>query len=134
MTIPDPIADLRQVLLNDAAVAALVDDRVYHSELPEAQSSSMPEQAVVLALAGGPGRLKTTQLRHLRLDTLCYGATLYESQQLHAAVREALETLDRRSDSAISVEMASDGQNGRDPLKQWPVCLASYRLLSTTSV
>ena len=134
MSIPDPIADVRQVLLDDAAVTDLVGDRVYHSELPETESANMPEQAVVLALAGGPGRPKNMQMRHLRLDTLCYGATLYESQQLHAAVREALETIDRRSDSAISVETASDGQNGRDPLKQWPVCLASYRLLSTTRI
>ena len=72
--------------------------------------------------------------RTIRLDTICYGATLYESQQVHDAVREAIETLDRASGSVKSIEMLADGQNGRDPLKQWPVCFASYRVLTTISV
>lgn len=134
MTIPDPIKDIRDLLLADAGVAALAGTRVFHSELPESESTLMPRQAVVVAQAGGPGRPKTLKVRTTRLDTICYGATLYESYELHLAVREALETMSRRSQSAISVEMVSDGQNARDPLKQWPVCFASYRLLSTTSV
>ena len=132
--IPDPIEDIRALLLAASSVTALVDDRVYHSELPPAQSASMPEQAVVLALAGGGGRPKLTKIRRLRLDTICYGATLYESQQLHAAVREVLEAFTRLSGSLLSVEMAADGQNGRDPLKQWPVCFATYTVLATVSV
>lgn len=134
MTIPDPIADIRALLVADTTVSALVADRVYHSELPEPESPNMPQQAVVVAQAGGPGRPKTLKTRTIRLDTLCYGATLYESYQLHQAVREVVETLARRSNSVISVETVSDGQNARDPLKQWPVCFASYRLLSTTTV
>ena len=134
MTIPDPIADIRALLVADAAVSALVAERVFHSDLPESESSSMPRQAVVVAQAGGPGRHKKLKTRSIRLDTLCYGATLYESLQLHLVVREALETLARTSGSVKSVEMVTDGLNGRDPLKQWPVCFASYRVLTTTHV
>ena len=134
MTIPDPIAELRTLLLADTAVAALVGTRVFHSELPESESANMPRQAVVLALAGGPGRHKTLKVRGLRLDTICYGATLYESYELHQAVREALETFPPPSGAVKSAEVVSDGQNARDPLKQWPVCFASYRLVTTTSV
>jgi hypothetical protein len=93
----------------------------------------MPVQTVVVAQAGGSGRPKTLKTRTIRLDTICYGATLYEAQRLHDAVREALETLDRTSGCVKTVEAVSDGQNGRDPLKQWPVCFASYRVLTTTT-
>lgn len=135
MTIPDPIADLRAILLADTTVEGLVGaEGVYHSELPDVVSSTMPKQAVVLAQAGGQGRYKTLKARTLRLDTICYGATLFESYELHQAVREVLETLAKRSNSVISAETISDGANARDPLKQWPVCFASYRLLTTTTV
>ena len=134
MTIPDPIADIRALLLADATVDGLVSGRVYHSEVPESESPNMPQQAVVVAQAGGPGRHKTLKTRTIRLDTICYGATLYESWTLHLAVREVVETLARRSNSVISVETISDGANARDPLKQWPLCFASYRVLTTTTV
>lgn len=134
MTIPDPIADIRALLAADVGVSALVGTRVFHSELPESQSANMPRQAVVVAQAGGPGRPKTLKTRSIRLDTICYGATLYESLQLHHVVREALETLARTSGSVKSVETVTDGLNGRDPVKQWPVCFASYRVLTTTSI
>ena len=90
----------------------------------------MPRQAVVVAQAGGPGRPKTLKTRTIRLDTICYGATLYEAQRLHDTVREALETLARTSGSVKTVESVTEGQNGRDPVKQWPVCFASYRVLT----
>lgn len=134
MTIPDPIADIRALLVADPTVSALVSDRAYLHELPESESPNMPQQAVVLTQAGGPGRPKTLKTRTIRLDTICYGATLHESYQLHQAVREVVEALARRSNSVISVETVSDGQNARDPLKQWPVCFASYRVLTTTTV
>lgn len=135
MTIPDPIADIRALILADPTVEGLVGaEGVYHSELPDSVSATMPKQAVVVAQAGGPGRHKTLKTRTIRLDTLCYGATLYESWTLHLAVREVVETLARRSNSVISVETISDGANARDPLKQWPLCFASYRVLTTTTV
>ena len=133
--IPDPIADIRALLLADSSITDLVGaDGVYHSELPDFVAATMPKQAVVLAQAGGPGRPGTLKTRSIRLDTICYGTELYESYILHQAVREVIETLARRSNSVISVDCVSDGQNARDPLKQWPVCFASYRVLTTTAV
>lgn len=131
---PDPIADIRALLLADTDVEALVGERVYHSELPATESQSMPVKTVVLAQVGGPGRAKTTNLRRIHLDTICYGETLYESQQLHDAVREVLEDLARTSNSIKTIEIVSEGQNGRDPLKQWPVCFATYTVLTTITV
>lgn len=132
--IPDPISDIRDLLLADSGVAALAGARVYHSELPADQSQGMPVKTVVLAQVGGPGRAKRTNLRRIHLDTICYGETLYESQQLHDAVREALEELARPSSSIKTIETISEGQNARDPLKQWPVCFATYSVLMSIAV
>jgi hypothetical protein len=127
----DPIADIRALLLADEAVSALVDERVFHSELPAKETADMPRAAIVIAGAGGPGRGKTTHLRRLRIDTICYGAALYESQRVHDAVRNVLENLERAYGSVKSIETNVEGQNARDPVKQWPVCFATYNVLTT---
>jgi hypothetical protein len=72
--------------------------------------------------------------RTVRIDTICYGATLYDSGELHRAVRGALETLSRTFGSVKSIEMASEAANARDSVKQWPTCYASYLALTTTRV
>lgn len=128
--IPDPIAELRTVLLEDAAVAALADDRVYSGELRRDLNPSMPVAAVVLAPAGGPGRPGTLKVRRTRVDTICYGATLNQAWKLHLAVREALETISRRLGALITIETSSDGSLARDQATQWPTCYASYTVLS----
>lgn len=134
MTIPDPLADIRALLLGDTAVEALVGTRVFVAEIPEAQSAGMPQKTVVISPAGGPGRPKGLKIRHLRIDTICYGATLRESKDVHDAVREALETLSIPTGSVKTIEMAADAQNARDLVKQWPTCYASYLALTATAV
>lgn len=131
---PDPIADIRALLLADNAVTTLVDERIFHSELPATESATMPRKAIVIAAAGGSGRRKTMHLRRLRVDTICHGETLYESQKVHDAVRNVLENLDRTSGSVKTIETNVEGQNGRDPEKQWPTCFATYSVLATIAV
>ena len=134
MTLPDPIADLRSLLLADSGVAAIAGTSVYGGELPQAQATTAPDPTVVIKPAGGIGRLKTMKTRTIRIDTVCYGQTLKDSWTLHLAVREALETLGRPTGCVKSVEMASEAANARDSVKQWPTCYASYSVLTTTTV
>jgi len=134
VTLPDPIADLRTLLLADSGVAAIAGTSVYGGELPEPQAATAPAAAVVLRPSGGIGRLKTMKTRTIRIDTVCYGQTLKDSWTLHLAVREALETLARPTGCVKSVEMASEAANARDSVKQWPTCYASYSVLTTTTV
>lgn len=134
MSIPDPIADIVTLLLADNAVAALVDERVFGAELPADEAKDMPRAAIVVSPAGGPGRPGTVKYRRLRVDTICFGADLLESWQVHAAVREVLETLAHRDSSLFSIEMSSEAANARDPVKQWPTCYASYRVLTATAL
>lgn len=134
MTIPDPIGDIVQLLKADTAVTAIAGSRVFAGGIPQSQQSGMAEATVVVKPAGGPGRPKFMLIRRGRIDTVCYGATLHESWQLHLAVREALETLDRPSRSVIEAEILSDGSNAVDPVEQWPTCYASYSVLSPVTV
>jgi Protein of unknown function (DUF3168) len=131
MSIPDPVALVRELLLADAAVAALAGDNIFVGELPERLNASPPPAAVVIAPAGGPGRAGTLRYRRNRVDTVCYAATLESAWTLHLAVREALETM--TVDGALrSIEASSDGALARDPQTQWPTCYASYLVGSVT--
>lgn len=134
MTLPDPIKDIRDLLLATSAVTTIASQRVFGGELPEAEATSMPRAAVVVKPSGGMGRLKLMKTRMIRVDTICYAATLHDSWALHLAVREALETLARPKGSVKSIEMASEAVNARDSVKQWPTCYASYSALTTTTV
>lgn len=129
MSIPDPIAELTDMLLADTAVVALVDENVFGGELPVELNVSMPVAAVVLSPAGGPGRRRALKLRRTRVDTTCYGPTLEDAWALHTAVREALENMARTS-TLLDVETSSDGSLARDATTQWPTCYASYLVLS----
>lgn len=130
MSIPDPIEEIRTLLLDDDDVATLASDRVFGGTLTDAAREGMPQAAVVLKPAGGPGRRAIEKWRVTRVDTICYGRTLKESYQLHLYVREVLETMDRPSPTLFSAEMSMDGTNAIDPVEQWPTCFASYRVMS----
>lgn len=132
MTIPDPVALARVLLLADAAVAALVGENVYGGELPDSLNAAMPAKAVVITPAGGPGRRGTLAYRRNRIDTVCYGATLEDAWSVHLAVREALETM-TASGALRSIETSSDGTLARDPRTEWPSCYASYLVGSVTA-
>jgi hypothetical protein len=128
VTIADPIAELVALLAADPDVAALAGGNVF-GYLTDDARAGMPQPAVVVSPAGGPGRRGYMRVRRTRVDTTCYGDTLEQSWQLHAAVREVLEGI-RRSGSLLSAQTIADGTNRLDPLTKWPTCFASYQLLS----
>lgn len=132
MTIPDPIAEIRSLLLADADVASLAGTNVFGDEIKESVRATMPAPVVVLLDAGGPGRAGFNLYRRTRIDTLCYGETLSQSAELHRFVREVIETMNRPTGTLFSAEVSSDGVNRRDPATQWPLCIASYLVMSAT--
>jgi hypothetical protein len=130
MSIPDPVAEIRELLIADANVASLAGTRVYGGGLADSARVGMPQATVVLKPAGGPGRRGYQKWRVTRIDTLCYAATLEESEQLHRYVRDVMENMNRPSPTLFSAEVSSDGANAIDPVEQWPVCFASYLVTS----
>lgn len=133
MTLPDPIGDLAALLKADTGVLAITS-RIFSGGIPQSQQAGMPQATVVVKPAGGPGRPKLMLIRRTTVDTICYGASLHDAWQLHLAVREALETLDRPTGSVKTVEMASEAVLAIDASTEWPTCYASYRVLATTQV
>jgi len=129
MSIPDPIGEIVDLLLDDSNVAELADENVFGGGLPATARASMPQAAVVVKPAGGPGKRGYNRHRTTRVDTVCYGSTLKESWDVHLAVREVLEGL-RRDGSIFWVIVSSDGTNAIDPVEQWPTCFASYNVMS----
>lgn len=132
MTIPDPISEIVALLEVNAAVTALVGDRIHGGALSKATREAMPQAAVVVTPAGGVGRKGYTLVRRGRVDTVCYGASLIESWKVHLAVREVLENL-RRDGSLLWAEISSDGANALDPAELWPICFASYTVMSAVT-
>lgn len=132
MSIPDPIEEIRTLLLADDDVASLAGTNVFGDEILESVREDMPQACVILLDAGGPGRAAFNLYRKTRIDTLCYGQSLSESAQLHRFVREVMETMDRPTGTLFSAEISSDGVNRRDPVTQWPLCIASYLVMSAT--
>jgi hypothetical protein len=132
VSIPDPLGELRTLLLADATVSGLVVTRVYGGEIPEKSLDGMPMATVVLREAGGPGRRGFNLYRNTRVDTLCYAATILDASLLHRAVREVLETMNRPTGTIFSAEMTSDISTARDPVTQWPVGIASYLVMTAT--
>lgn len=134
MTIPDPITDIVNLLGEDADVIALVDDRIFGGGLKKSvtQDPAWPQPAVVVTPAGGRGRRGYELVRTNRVDTICYGATLLQSWQVYLAVREVLENLDRDG-SLFWCEISSDGANALDPVELWPVCYASFTVMSAVT-
>lgn len=130
MSIPDPIALIVELLKANEAIAALAGANVFGGGLPA--GFVMPQAAVVVTPAGGPGRRGAEGWRRNRIDTICYGATLHESWEVHLAVREALETMPPTG-ALKEAHITSDGSNALDPVELWPTAYASYLVLSTVT-
>jgi hypothetical protein len=130
--IPDPISEIVALLQADDDVSALTAGLVFGGGLPVNARADMPQPAVVVTAAGGPGRRGYNRYRRTRVDTTCYGQTLKESWDLHLAVRELLEGLGRTG-SIFWAQTISDGANGIDRVEQWPTCFASYLVMSAAA-
>lgn len=137
MTVVDPVAAIRTVLLADGGVAALVETRVYGGEVPEKDTNKMGRACVVvnasggMGMSGGEGYL---ELGKQRIDTICYGSTLNEAFTVYCAVHRALKQMHRRVASGVllhSAEPVSKGVTARDPVTTWPTTLASWSVLAS---
>lgn len=130
---------VRQYLLNDSTVAALVGDRVFVDDLPEEEDEHMPRNAVVLRSAGGPESRDWTHLQRQRYDVLCYGATRYDAGEVDGAVAETLHYLKRTvvKETLLSSVMVGGGaQSFKDAQTGWPIKLRTilvYGSMKTAS-
>jgi len=98
---PDPIAALIAYLKADPDTFALVTDRVFGAELPEAESALMPRKCLVIQSAGGFGNRNYRKEYNLRIDLRCYGESASEAMKVHLAAHQALQALGKSAHAAF---------------------------------
>ncbi|KKN39095.1 hypothetical protein LCGC14_0746910 [marine sediment metagenome] len=134
--ISDAKAALIAYLLADTDTATEVGTRVYGDKLPRADTDDMARKAVVVASGGGglnPVTRGTMTLNEERYDFFCYGATLFEAEEVRRAVHGALRALKRETISSVllhSAEPAGGASTGLDPVTDWPVKWNSWTILA----
>lgn len=111
----------------------LIAGRVYGLELPQAQSASMPRNAVVLNLAGGPGSRDYVRIGMFRVDVWNYGENPIAALKVQRASHDLLKAIKHKekivSGSGVLLHNAieSSGPNYfKDPDTDWPVCIESW--------
>ena len=129
----DVIAALEAVLKADAGVAALAGARVFGTELPAAESASMPLKAVVLRPSGGASLTGAGWAEHdtQRVDAFCYGETFDQAMRLDRAVHASLGALRRQVAAGVLLhwaQVAGGYLPFRDPDGDWPAVFRSWQV------
>jgi hypothetical protein len=123
---------LRLFLLDDAGVAALVEDRVFVIELPASQAASMPRKCIVIRPSGGASFQPGGYTDHAwqTLDLFSYGETPFEADLVRDAVNDAFRAM-RRNKTATTlihwVSPAGGWASNRDPDADWPMGFQSFQ-------
>lgn len=130
----DPIAAIVNFLKDDDAVDDRCAGRVFGGGLPREQNESMPRTAIVVAPAGGGLMGRAYQdYGDVRVDIICYGATLHQAWQTRLEAARALKHLRRENVNGVLLHWAresSGGHNFRDPETQWPTSVCSFQVLA----
>lgn len=132
----DPIAALIDFLQADATISSLISTRVYGLELPEADASSMPRQAIVINGAGGIDEDSFIAAFKIRLDLFCYGETPHEAWETYLTLKTVLKQMDRNlinSTLLFSATHSSGPFPSRDQKTDWPVVIDTWLLYFSTT-
>jgi hypothetical protein len=130
----DPLGALRDYLLNDPSIVAAVADRVYCLSIRDDEVKQMPQAAIVLKPAGGPGARGYQQFGKKRIDVTCHGSTLDESWDVYLTMLPVLQQLTRIVSQSVllhSATIESAGAAGINPLTNWPTTYSSWLVQSS---
>lgn len=133
MSIADPIAALLALLADDAAVAGLVDTRVFGGEVPGDEAKHMPRKALVVAPSGGSSLTGGSYAEHdtSRVDLFGYGATQQEANQVLAAAALVMRRIRRTVSANVLIhwaQPAGGSTGGRDAALAWPRAFQSFQV------
>ena len=134
--IPDPIAGLVRLALDDEALNDLVDGRVFGAELPKSEEAVMPRKCVVIRNAGGgtfgTGSRDFIQASHVRFDAQCYGETPMEAAKVRLATYDIFKNMARKVKQEVlihSINPSSGPLPLRDPDTDWPLEVQTFLAL-----
>lgn len=129
----DLLGGMVALLLDDAAIAAIVDTRVFAGELPADQAELMPRAAIELHQSGGTSLTGGSNAEHdtQRIDLFAYAATPREADQLRAAAALAFRRVQpgvRGNCYIHSIVPAGGASSTRDPDAAWPRAFQSFQV------
>lgn len=135
--ISDQRAAIIAILKADTDTATEVGTRVFGDELPRSEADNMARKCIVVTPSGGAmptWAAGTVKLEIQRLDIVCYGATLYEAEEVRRAVFGALRAVERVVSAGVLVHwanLAGGAVTNRDgPDTDWPSKWNSWQVCS----
>ena len=131
----DVIQATIDILKADPGVAGLCEDRVFGGELPGDQAESMPKQAVVVRrISGGAGAGGFTDVERGTLETLCWGESFLEADEVRQAVHAALKQARRQEKQDFLIHgynPLTSPVTDRDAETQWPFSLMAWEFMAS---
>ncbi len=136
-TLPDDTAAMRSLLLLDADLRVLVNDRVFCQELPpNMQMDDAVSQNAVLVqdTTGAPGIQGYVRLREPYYNVFCLGETPELAKHIYLRVHQILKQARRQvlNECLIhSYDEVNPPRAQRDPATKWPYNLSVWKSLSS---
>jgi hypothetical protein len=132
VTISDPVADLRQYLLEDPSVQLLSGGRIFAGELPDDENQYMPRQCAIVSPAGGFDLASYVQTTTMRFDVRTYGETYQQAFALRQLINQRLKQTKRVSVNNTLFhyfQLVSGPSQMREQDYQWTLSFDSYLAL-----
>jgi hypothetical protein len=120
---------LLALLAADSDTSAQISGRAYVAELPPAQTVSMPRNAIVLKLSGGPADGSYLNYGQTRVDVWNYGSTPFEATKTQRASHACLKAICRAFQNNVLIHGATRSSGPisfRTPDTDWPVVVESW--------
>ena len=128
---------LRDLVIADATINALVEGRVYVNEIPkaviEAADTFHPQKMLVLRQAGGTAKQDYLPIDQPLVTALCYGESDFEAERVRRAVWTRFNGLSREIVSDVLIHHINP-TGGAIPLREpdivWPATAQSYSIMA----
>jgi hypothetical protein len=129
----DLTAAVRSLLLTDADIKVLVEDRVFCAEVsPEQASAQATEIILIRDMESGADLGGFVEAQHPGIGIFCTGETPETAKILYLAVLKALKYFERRAvEETLIHSFSQQGspRSGRDPDTQWPYVYSLWTAL-----
>jgi hypothetical protein len=120
---------VREFLLADADVVAMLEGGIYVGEIDGAEIDLMPRRTAIITQAGGMDNNSFLQVGSPRMEIWCYGESYFDAAKLDRMICAAMAAMCRKkvNDVLLHTAARSGGPwSARDAETNWPVVHRSY--------
>lgn len=137
----DILSAVRQMLIDDAEVGDLVDERVWGGDLDREEVANMPRKNIVISRGGSVPSVGTAsyiRVQRMRLDIRCYGEDSFEAGKVQRAVEAFMKAITPRvvelPDHSVYVQNAVESGGPIDlvdPDVDWPSVYCAWGVIAS---